>query len=52
MAPKKADTKRPDDDGPKVYVQVSVSWIEALMVSRKIKSLAEHYSKTEADTLS
>ena len=33
MAPKKADTKKPEDDSPKVYVQVNVSWGAALLVS-------------------
>lgn len=33
MAPKKPDTKKPEDDSPKVYVQVNVSWGAALLVS-------------------
>lgn len=32
MAPKKSDVKKPEDEGPKVYVQITVSWEAALLV--------------------
>lgn len=36
MAPKKADSKKTEDDGPKVYVQINVSWSSALLVSQQL----------------
>ena len=33
MAPKKAEGKKPEDDGPRVYIKVDVSCSSALLVS-------------------
>ena len=32
MAPKKADAKKPEDEGPRVYVQIEVTWTAPLLV--------------------
>ena len=38
MAPKKAETKRTDGEGPKVYLKVDVSWPRPLLVWALIAS--------------
>lgn len=33
MAPKKVEVKKPEDDGPRVYIKVDVSCTNVLLVS-------------------
>lgn len=36
MAPKKPDGKKPEGEGPRVYIKVDVSWTDALLVSPQL----------------
>ncbi|KAL3133578.1 hypothetical protein ABBQ38_007425 [Trebouxia sp. C0009 RCD-2024] len=50
MAPKKTDGKKPEGEGPRVYIKVDVSWTDSLLAATE-SSLLSYQFPNEAEAI-